>query len=42
MPEQEDRPRVGLGVIVVNRDGKVLIGKRKGGPRPIIQFRADT
>ena len=34
MPEQEDRPRVGLGVIVVNRDGKVLIGKRKGGHAP--------
>jgi len=34
MPEQEDRPRVGLGVIIVNHDGKVLIGKRKGGHAP--------
>jgi len=34
MPEQEDRPRVGIGVIIVNHDGKVLIGKRKGGHAP--------
>src|SRR5687768_10187999 len=26
---QEDRPRVGVGVLVM-RDGKVLLGKRKG------------
>jgi 8-oxo-dGTP diphosphatase len=26
---QEDRPRVGIGVIVL-KDGKVLLGKRKG------------
>lgn len=25
-----ERPRVGLGVIIVNAEGKVLVGKRKG------------
>lgn len=25
-----DHPRVGLGVIIVNNEGKILIGKRKG------------
>ena len=27
--EQQERPKIGVGVIVV-RDGKVLLGKRKG------------
>jgi 8-oxo-dGTP diphosphatase len=26
-----DKPRVGLGIIILNDEGKVLIGKRKGG-----------
>jgi 8-oxo-dGTP diphosphatase len=30
MSDSRDRPRIGLGVIIVNQDGKVLIGKRKG------------
>jgi len=34
MPEQEDRPRVGLGVIVVNRDGKVPEWQKKRRPAP--------
>lgn len=32
--EQKNKPRVGLGVIVVNNDGKILIGKRKGSHAP--------
>ena len=27
-------PRVGLGVIIVNKDGEILIGKRKGSHAP--------
>ena len=30
MNTPEDRPKVGLGVIIVNNEGRVLIGKRKG------------
>jgi 8-oxo-dGTP diphosphatase len=30
MPETPDRPGVGLGVILVNSEGKILVGKRKG------------
>jgi 8-oxo-dGTP diphosphatase len=26
----EERPKVGLGIIIVNAEGKILIGKRKG------------
>lgn len=32
--EQKNKPRVGLGIIVVNNDGKILIGKRKGSHAP--------
>ncbi|MBP6060548.1 MAG: NUDIX domain-containing protein [Candidatus Pacebacteria bacterium] len=28
--EPFNRPRVGVGVIIVNQDGQVLVGKRKG------------
>ena len=34
MSDPEERPRVGLGVIIVNQDGKVLIGKRIGSHAP--------
>ncbi len=34
MSDSEKRPRVGIGVIILNRDGKVLIGKRKGSHAP--------
>lgn len=34
MSEQKNKPRVGLGVIVVNHDGKVLVGKRKTNHAP--------
>ena len=34
MPNQNDHPRVGLGVIIVNSDEKILIGKRKGSHAP--------
>jgi 8-oxo-dGTP diphosphatase len=34
MSDSEERPRVGLGVIIVNHDGKVLIGKRTGSHAP--------
>ncbi|MCX6752689.1 MAG: NUDIX domain-containing protein [Candidatus Nomurabacteria bacterium] len=27
----ETHPRVGLGIVIVNKDGRVLVGKRKGG-----------
>ena len=30
MPAKYDMPRIGLGIIIVNDDGRVLIGKRKG------------
>jgi mutator protein MutT len=26
----EERPKVGLGIIIVNDEGKILVGKRKG------------
>lgn len=29
-----DKPRVGLGIIIVNQDGKILVGKRKGNHAP--------
>ncbi|MFH1187622.1 MAG: NUDIX domain-containing protein [bacterium] len=34
MTEQKHKPKVGLGVIVVNHDGKILIGKRKNSHAP--------
>jgi ADP-ribose pyrophosphatase YjhB (NUDIX family) len=34
MTNQNDFPRVGLGVIIVNNDGKILIGKRTGSHAP--------
>ncbi len=34
MSSSEKRPRVGIGVIIVNRDEKILIGKRKGSHAP--------
>jgi 8-oxo-dGTP diphosphatase len=34
MSELRDRPRIGLGVIIVDQDGKILIGKRKGSHAP--------
>ena len=30
-----NRPRVGIGVILENSDGKILIGKRKGSHAPV-------
>jgi len=30
MPENEQLPKVGLGVIIVDNNGHILIGKRKG------------
>ena len=30
----QEVPRVGIGVIIVNHDGKILIGKRIGGHAP--------
>ena len=29
-----ERPRVGIGVIIQNKEGKILVGKRKGGYAP--------
>ena len=29
-----DRPKVGIGIIIVNKDSKILIGKRKGSHAP--------
>lgn len=34
MSEQKNRPRVGLGIIIVNQEGKILIGKRQGSHAP--------
>lgn len=34
MTKQKNRPRVGLGVILINQGGKVLIGKRKNSHAP--------
>ncbi len=34
MSDSKHRPRVGIGVIIVNHDGKVLTGKRKGSHAP--------
>jgi len=32
--ETQKYPQVGLGVIIVNADGKILVGKRKGAHAP--------
>ena len=34
MSEQKSKPKVGLGIIIVNEDGKILVGKRKGSHAP--------
>lgn len=34
MKNTNKHPRVGLGIIIVNKDGKILIGKRKGSHAP--------
>ncbi len=34
MSEQKNKPRVGLGVIVINNEGKILVGKRKNSHAP--------
>ncbi len=34
MTQQSNHPRVGIGVIIVNGEGKILIGKRKGSHSP--------
>ena len=31
---QPEYPRVGIGVILVNGDGHILLGKRKNSPAP--------
>jgi 8-oxo-dGTP diphosphatase len=31
---QKNRPRVGLGIIIENKEGRILIGKRKGSHAP--------
>lgn len=30
----KNRPKIGIGVILIRRDGKILIGKRKGSHAP--------
>ncbi|PIP75863.1 ADP-ribose pyrophosphatase [Candidatus Kuenenbacteria bacterium CG_4_9_14_3_um_filter_39_14] len=32
--KKEDKPKVGVGVIILDKEGKVLIGKRKGSHAP--------
>jgi len=34
MTEQKNQPKVGLGVILKNHDGKILVGKRKSSHAP--------
>lgn len=34
MPDPEDRPRVGIGVVIVNHQEEILIGKRTGSHAP--------
>ena len=34
MSDSRNRPKVGIGVIIVNHEGKVLIGKRIGNHAP--------
>lgn len=33
-PQLSTRPKVGIGVIIENRDGQILVGKRKGSHAP--------
>lgn len=30
MTNYKELPRIGIGVIILNKDGKILVGKRKG------------
>lgn len=32
MPERKELPKVGVGVIIVNERGEILVGRRKKGP----------
>jgi len=34
MSEQKNRPRVGLGIIIIDTEGKILVGKRKNSLAP--------
>ena len=34
MADPIERPRVGIGVLIVNQDGKILVGKRTGRHAP--------
>ncbi len=34
MSDSKNRPRIGVGVIILNHEGKVLIGKRTGSHAP--------
>ena len=34
MSDPKDRPRVGIGVVIVNHQGKILMGKRIGSHAP--------
>ena len=34
MPPLRAEPKVGIGVIIIRNDGKILIGKRKGSHAP--------
>ncbi len=34
MPTLRAEPKVGIGVIIIRNDGKILIGKRKGSHAP--------
>lgn len=34
MSDEKNRPRVGLGIIIVNSEGKILIGKRQNSHAP--------
>jgi ADP-ribose pyrophosphatase YjhB (NUDIX family) len=34
----KDRPKIGVGVIIQNSDGKILIGKRKGSHAPLFSI----
>lgn len=34
MSDEKNKPQVGLGIIIANHEGKILIGKRKGTHAP--------
>jgi 8-oxo-dGTP diphosphatase len=42
MSDARDRPQIGLGVIILNQEGKVLIGKRKGSHAPFYSIPGGT